>query len=272
MDTVELRKGTPFHNDIKFTWPFPTTKAISTCKYKCDRLSPGLKDEYEDNLKELPKEGEIFLYHAKYFEGNYFKISEYPDKCVNMTDEWEGLVESVRVGGNNTCAHLFDRRDCTGESVMIYLGGSVEDLGRMKFDGRTRSIKGCSEIENSFSRLVKDKQQQRVAGEGTGNGSSSHVGITVTILIVVGIVVGGGAVVLVMKSRKINLRSYENNLGVWPRIRECFGGRGGWSGFRNGDESGVMRENERDAYNDNVFDGGNGQGGSRSGNGFDLLA
>ncbi len=237
IDTIELRQGTPFHDDIRNKWSFPLTKAISHCNYKCNRVAT---NSTEIQVNTFPNQGEAILYNEGNFDGISLKLNI--SGCTNITGYWEGLAESVRIG-NNTCVKLFDRRNCTGESLVV--NSSISALSMSKFDGRTRSIQECfvrnvtninikTGLNNVSTHTFVDQ-----ANDGTGH---SHIANTFVILfVVVGIV---GSVVVMLHYYK---RDYPYG-HVVDRVRAIWRHKG-----RSGYGNRIVEEANGDDYNSRIF-------------------
>lgn len=128
-DTVELRLGTPYHNDLK-NWGMKTTKSISHCAYKCSMNSS----------LNLPVQDQAYMFTNTYFGGHYLALNMSNKSCIDVPEEFNGLSESVSLG-NQTCLSIFDRKGCRGNT--INLSESKSQLSSVNFDARIRSLKSC---------------------------------------------------------------------------------------------------------------------------------
>ncbi len=130
VDSIELRRGTPQHNDLD-AWHFPIAKAISHCSYKCN----------DDESLPLPVDDEVHLFNAKFYTGMFTKLNISSDgDCFDLPKEWDGLTESIAIS-ENSCIQIFDRNGCTNNKLNVTR--SVPNLSVFKFERITRSMKSC---------------------------------------------------------------------------------------------------------------------------------
>ncbi len=216
-DSIELRQGSPFHNDLR-RWLFPTSKAISHCSYKCDKTN--VSPENTQPRLQPTIENPLVLYDEINFRGNGLPI-KIPNKgiledCLNLDrfDGWEGATASLNFYLNQTnCLELFGEKNCTGH-LQLKLHTSVKDLSLNNFTGMTRSLKFCD------PNAIPESQKQSYPK--TSSNSVSRFGVMM--LLLAGFIVGIVFLVAIVG------KWYYPNMSLRNAVLGRFGNERGFSG------------------------------------------
>ncbi|CAL8100183.1 unnamed protein product [Orchesella dallaii] len=193
VDSIELRHGTPFHDDIT-SWWFFEARAVSHCRFKCNEA---LFSNTTQNTPGQLKNGDVVLYDGKNFKGNWIKINV--QRCTNLTGEWEGVAVSATTSSKG-CVTLFDQRGCTGESLNIE--SRRPNLHDRNFDAVTRSIKPCTEVppDNQGSSDNVDEPSKNTGSQAESSSAFSSIVITVIVVVpLLGVLLSVSLVLFIMK-------------------------------------------------------------------------
>ncbi|CAL8100186.1 unnamed protein product [Orchesella dallaii] len=197
-DSIELRTGTPYHDDIK-NWGFSEARAVSHCIFKCNETLFSNTTQNTPTPGQL-KNGDVVLYDEKNFKGNWIKMNV--QRCTNITGEWEGAAVSATTSSKG-CFTLFDKRGCTGESLNIV--SPRPNLHDRNFDALARSIKPCTEVtaDNQVSGDNVDKPNMaKNTADFQTESSSAFSPIVITVIVVVpllGVLLSVSLVLFIMK-------------------------------------------------------------------------